>query len=208
MLVAIATFSVAAVLIILLPGPDTLVTVRSIVRGGRRRGIATGCGILVGLTIWISAAALGLAALLRASEVGYTVLRILGACYLVWLGGQALRALRAPVDQLAAAEPKARRGLLGTGFVAGLTTNLLNPKVGVFFVTFLPGFVPPGFPVGPTSLLFGAVFLALSIAYYVGLVALATTLTDWIAVPRIRRRMDAVTGTVLVAFGLRLAIES
>jgi hypothetical protein len=95
--------------------------------------------------------------------------------------------MRAPVDDLAVAEPKARRGLLGTGFLAGLTTNLLNPKVGVFFVTFLPGFVPHGYPVGPTSLLFGAVFLGLSIAYYVGLVALATKLTDWIAVPRIRR---------------------
>jgi threonine/homoserine/homoserine lactone efflux protein len=75
-------------------------------------------------------------------------------------------------------------------------------------VTFLPGFVPHGYPVGPTSLLFGAVFLGLSIAYYVGLVALATKLTDWIAVPRIRRRMDAATGTVLVAFGVRLAVES
>jgi threonine/homoserine/homoserine lactone efflux protein len=208
MLVAIATFSVAAVLIILLPGPDTLVTVRSIVRGGRASGVATSLGILVGLTIWISAASLGLAAVLRASEIGYTVLRILGACYLVWLGAQALRSIRAPVGEPAVPDPKARRGLLGTGFLAGLTTNLLNPKVGVFFVTFLPGFVPPGYPVGPTSLVFGAVFLGLSIAYYVGLVALATKLTDWIAVPRIRRRMDAVTGAVLLGFGLRLAVES
>jgi threonine/homoserine/homoserine lactone efflux protein len=204
MLVAIATFSFAAVLIILLPGPDTLVTVRNIVRGGRARGLATSCGILVGLTIWITAAALGLAALLRASEVGYTVLRILGAGYLVWLGAQSLRSIRRPVAE----QVTARRGLLGNGFVAGLTTNLLNPKVGVFFVTFLPGFVPAGYPVGATSLLFGAVFLALSIAYYVALIALASRVTAWMAAPRIRRRMDAVTGTVLVAFGVRLAVES
>jgi threonine/homoserine/homoserine lactone efflux protein len=205
MLFALAAFTVAAALIVLLPGPDTLVTIRSIVRGGRSSGLATAGGILVGLTIWIGMAALGLAAVLRASEVGYAVLRIVGACYLVWLGVQSLRAMRrgAPVVQ---GEP--RRGLLGTGFTAGLTTNLLNPKVGVFFVTFLPGFVPSGYPVGPTSLLFGAVFLVLSIVYYIVLLALATRVTGWMAAPRVRRRMDALTGTVLVGFGVRLAVES
>jgi threonine/homoserine/homoserine lactone efflux protein len=205
MLLGIATFTLAAVLIILLPGPDTLVTVRSIVRGGRSSGIATAAGILVGLTIWVSVAALGLAAVLRASEVGYDVLRIAGAGYLVWLGVQSLRSLRRPAP---VAETGARRGLVGTGFSAGLVTNLLNPKVGVFFVTFLPGFVPHGYPIGITSLLFGALFIVLSIGYYVVLLALATRVTGWMAQPRVRRRMDAVTGTVLVGFGVRLAIES
>jgi len=209
MLFALSTFTVAATLIVLLPGPDTLVTVRSIVRGGRSAGLATAGGILVGLTIWISAAALGLAAVLRASEVAYAVLRIVGAGYLVWLGIQSLRALRRPAE---AAEPAAalerRGGLLGSGFTAGLVTNLLNPKVGVFFVTFLPGFVPAGYAVGPTSLLFGAVFIALSIAYYVVLLALASRVTGWMSTPRIRRRLDALTGTVLVGFGVRLALES
>src|SRR5206468_9713863 len=113
MLLALAAFTVAAALIVVLPGPDTLVTIRSIVRGGRSSGIATACGILVGLTIWICVAALGLAALLRASEVGYAVLRIVGACYLVYLGVLSLRAIRRP---LAAADDRPRRGLLGTGF--------------------------------------------------------------------------------------------
>ncbi len=206
MLLALATFTVAATLIVLLPGPDTLVTVRSIVRGGRRAGLATAGGILVGLTIWISVAALGLAAVLRASEVAYAALRIVGACYLAWLGVQSLRAFRRPALPAAAAE--GRRGLLGSGFTAGLVTNLLNPKVGVFFVTFLPGFVPSGYPVGLTSLLFGAVFIALSIAYYVVLLALASRVTGWMGTPRIRRRLDALTGSVLVAFGVRLALES
>ena len=140
MLLALAAFTVAAVLIVLLPGPDMLVTIRSIIRGGRSCGMATAGGILVGLTIWICVAALGLAAVLRASEVAYAVLRIVGACYLVWLGVQSLRAMRR--DTPAADDGARRGGLLGTGFTAGLTTNLLNPKVGVFFVTFLPGFVP------------------------------------------------------------------
>jgi threonine/homoserine/homoserine lactone efflux protein len=205
MLLGVATFTLAAVLIILLPGPDTLVTVRSIVRGGRSSGIATAAGILVGLTIWVSVAALGLAAVLRASEVGYAILRVAGACYLVWLGVQSLRSVRRAA---AVAEVSGRRGLVGTGFSAGLITNLLNPKVGVFFVTFLPGFVPHGYPIGITSLLFGALFIVLSIGYYVVLLALATRVTGWMAQPRVRRRMDAVTGTVLVGFGVRLAIES
>jgi threonine/homoserine/homoserine lactone efflux protein len=205
MLLALAAFTVAAVLIVLLPGPDTLVTIRSIVRGGRSSGTATAGGILVGLTIWICVAALGLAAVLRASEVAYAVLRIVGACYLVWLGVQSLRAMRRGTP---AVDDGARRGLLGTGFAAGLTTNLLNPKVGVFFVTFLPGFVPSGYPVGATSLLFGADFLVLSVIYYVVLLALASKVTAWMAAPRVRRRMDALTGTVLVGFGIRLAVES
>ena len=204
MLLAIASFCPAAVLIILLPGPDTLVTVRNIVRGGRSSGVATAAGIMVGLTLWIAAAALGLAAVLRASEVAYDVLRITGACYLGWLGVQSLRSLR----RGDVVQAESTRSLIGTGFRAGLTTNLLNPKVGVFFVTFLPGFVPHGYPVGVTCLLFGAVFLVLSIGYYVVLLALAGKVTEWMARPVVRRRMDAVTGTVLLAFGLRLAVES
>jgi threonine/homoserine/homoserine lactone efflux protein len=204
MLLALATFSVAAVLIILFPGPDTLVVLRAIVRGGRSRGLATAAGILTGLTVWIGVAALGLAAVLRASEVAYDVLRIAGACYLTWLGVQSLRAVR----RGSTSPDDGRRGIVGTGFVAGLVTNLLNPKVGVFFVTFLPGFVPGGYPVGLTSLLFGAVFVLLTVAYYVVLLAFASRLTEWMRTPRVRRRLDAITGTVLVGFGVRLAAES
>jgi threonine/homoserine/homoserine lactone efflux protein len=207
MLLALGAFTIAAVLIILLPGPDTLVTIRSLVRGGRSAGSATAAGILVGLTIWVGFAALGLAAVLRASEVAYAVLRVVGACYLVWLGVQSLRAVRRPTPAAAPGDGR-RRGLVGTGFSAGLVTNLLNPKVGVFFVTFLPGFVPSGYPVGGTSLIFGAVFIVLSVGYYVLLLALAGRVTGWMAMPRVRRRMDAVTGTVLVGFGVRLAVES
>jgi threonine/homoserine/homoserine lactone efflux protein len=206
MLVALATFTPAAVLIILLPGPDTLVTVRSIVRGGRRSGVACAAGILLGLTVWVAAAALGLAALLRASEVGYAVLRVAGAAYLLWLGLQSLRSLRRGPVPAEAGPP--RRGLLGTGFGAGLVSNLLNPKVGVFFVTFLPGFVPHGYPVGATSVLLGAVFVALSVLYYAVLVGLAGRVTGWMSSARIRRRLDAITGTVLVGFSIRLAVES
>jgi threonine/homoserine/homoserine lactone efflux protein len=201
-LLTILAFVGAATLIVLLPGPDTLVVVRSILRGGRRQGTLTALGNLCGLTVWVVGAALGLAAMLEASEVGYAALRIVGACYLVYLGVQAWRS-RGRVD-----EPgQARHGLLGTGFKAGVLTNLLNPKVGVFFVTFLPGFVPEGSSVLWVTLLFGAIFIALTAAYWVLLLGLATRVTGWMNTPRIRRRLDMATSAVLVAFGVRLATE-
>jgi threonine/homoserine/homoserine lactone efflux protein len=202
-LVAVASFSVAAALIVLLPGPDTLVVVRSIMRGGRRKGVVTAIGNLCGLTVWVAAAALGLAALLRASEVGYDVLRVVGAAYLVWLGVQAWRN-RGRVDD----QPRGRAGVLGTGFFAGLLTNLLNPKVGVFFVTFLPGFVPHGHSVGLTSLLFGAIFVVLTAIYWVVLLGLAGTVTAWMSAPKVRRRLDTLTAAILIGFGARLVTES
>jgi threonine/homoserine/homoserine lactone efflux protein len=202
MLVAVTTFALAAALIVLLPGPDTLVVIRSIVRGGRTRGIATAAGNLVGLSVWVAAAALGLSALLRASHLGYEILRIAGAAYLIWLGVQSIR------FRSASREITERRGLVGTGFVAGVVTNLLNPKVGVFFVTFLPGFVPHGHSVGLTSLLLGAIFIVETAAYWVLLLAVAGRVTRWMNEPRTRRRLDTATGGVLIAFGIRLAVES
>jgi len=201
-LISVVAFVGAAVLIVLLPGPDTLVVVRSILRGGRRQGVLTALGNLCGLTLWVVAAALGLAAMLEASEVGYAALRIVGACYLVLLGVQAWRS-RGRVD-----EPGDPRGsVLGTGFRAGLLTDLFNPKVGVFFVTFLPGFVPEGSSVLAMTLLFGAIFIALTALYWVVLLGLAGRVTAWMNVPTIRRRLDTATAAVLVAFGLRLGTE-
>jgi len=199
-LVSVAAFTVAAVLIVLLPGPDTLVVVRSIVRGGRHSGVMTALGNLCGLTVWVVAAALGLAAMLKASEIGYDVLRVVGAAYLVWLGIQAWRS-RGGVEQVS------HRSVLGTGFRAGVLTNLLNPKVGVFFVAFLPGFIPKGDPVGPVSLLLGAIFVLLTALYWVALLGVAGPVSRWMGTPSVRRRIDAATALVFVGFGIRLATE-
>jgi len=201
-LLNLVAFVGAAVLIVLLPGPDTLVVVRSILRGGRRRGTLTALGNLCGLTVWVLAAALGLAAMVEASELGYAALRVIGACYLVFLGAQAWRS-RGQVEL----SEGSRRGVLGTGFRAGVLTNLLNPKVGVFFVTFLPGFVPDGASVLWTTLLFGAIFIVLTALYWVLLLGLAGRITAWMNTPSIRRRLDAATAAVLIAFGVRLATE-
>lgn len=202
MLLQVAAFTLAAVLIVLLPGPDTLVVVRSLVRGGRRLAFRTVLGVLSGLMVWVVTAALGLSAVLRASHDGYLGLRIAGACYLIFLG---VRSLRSGGAQ--SLEPAAGPRKLRTGYPAGLLTDLLNPKVGVFFVTFMPGFIPHGEPVGYVSLLLGAIFIVLTGIYFVVLVAASRPVLRWLATTHIRRRLDRCTGLVLIGFGLRLALE-
>jgi threonine/homoserine/homoserine lactone efflux protein len=213
MLAAVLTFSAASALIVMLPGPDTLVVVRNLVRGGRGQAVRTAVGVLSGLVVWVGTASLGLSALLRASRTGYDVLRIVGAAYLLYLGVQSLRSRTVPMsgadaggDSLPVAAR--RRGLLGVGYGAGLATDLLNPKVGVFFVTFLPGFVPHGENVGLATLLFGAIFILQTALYFTVVVSLASRVTGWMTNMRTKRRLDRATGLVLIGFGLRLATEA
>jgi threonine/homoserine/homoserine lactone efflux protein len=204
-LVALLSFTAASVLIVLLPGPDSLVVVRGLVRGGRRSGVLTAAGVLCGLLVWVTATALGVSALLRASQIGYDVLEVVGACYLVWLGLRSLISLRRTTGE---SVPVEAIEAMRSGFWAGFLTDLLNPKVGVFFVSFLPGFVPDGYSVGWTTLALGTWYAVLTALYFVGLVVLSSTVSAWMRAPRTRRRLDALTGLVLVAFGLRLASES
>ena len=160
--------------------------------------------MLSGLVVWVVTAALGLSAVLRASSDAYLVLRVAGALYLLWLGVQSLRSRGQVLDpQLS---PR-RRGLIGTGYAAGVATDLLNPKVGVFFVTFLPGFVPAGYSVGWTSLALGGIFVLLTAIYFGVLLAISEPVTHWMSTVHIRRRMDRATGLVLIGFGAKLALE-
>ncbi|HEU5270571.1 MAG TPA: LysE family translocator [Jatrophihabitans sp.] len=207
MLLSLLTFSLAATLIVLLPGPDTLVVLRNLVRGGRISAIRTVLGVLTGLLCWVVTAVLGLSAVLRASEDAYLALRIAGAAYLVWLGISSLRSRGQVAPDHAGPDQPARRSLVGRGFPAGLVTNLLNPKVGVFFVTFLPGFVPSGYPVGRVSLLLGGIYVLLTALYFAVLIGAANQVRGWLATRHIRRRLDRATGLVLVGFGLKLAVE-
>jgi threonine/homoserine/homoserine lactone efflux protein len=195
---ALLAFALAAAVLVILPGPDTMIMLRAIAVSGRAGALRTAAGIVTGLAVWITSASIGLAALLKASEVGYAALRIVGAVYLVVLGIQALRA-RGSFEA---------KGVLGTGYAAGLACNLFNPKVGVFFVTFLPGFVPEGASVAAMSLLFGGIFL-LETAIYFGVMLFAVErLTRWLRDDVVRRRIERGSGCVLIGFGLRLATES
>ncbi|HVW79506.1 MAG TPA: LysE family translocator [Mycobacteriales bacterium] len=205
MLVSVLAFVGAASLVILLPGPDTLVVLRSLLREGPRSARRTALGVVTGLSIWAGAAVLGLSALLRASHDGYDALRLVGAVYLCAMGVQALRS-RGASAELDGSRPN-RRPALGTGYLGGLATDLLNPKVGVFFVTFLPAFVPHGEPVGTTTLLLGAIFAVETGLYFVVFLRFARHIVGWLGRPKLRKALDRGTGAVLIGFGLRLALE-
>jgi|SRR5680860_602244 len=211
MLTSLTTFTVAAVLLVILPGPDTLVIVRSIVRGGRRRGIWTAAGGLTGLVVWVSITAIGLASLLRASHDAYLMLKIAGAAYLVWLGVQSIcsRSLGTTAEaSTTASRPFAGSARRCEGFGAGLATNLLNPKIGVLFVALLPGFIPAGHSVGATSVLLGGIYIVESALYVAVLIALSGPVVRWMSDARIRRRLDRMMGAVLVGFGIQLVTKA
>lgn len=221
---AIVTFVPVAALLVIAPGPDTLLVLRNSARGGLRAGLATAAGTVTGLLMWAAAAALGLAALLRASEVGYLVVRWAGAAYLVYLGSQLIwrsrRGRGGPDDrggrdnrddeedatgesQLA----RKRHPRLLAGYLTGAGTNLLNPKVGIFFVSFLPVFIPRGVPVAPAALTLGGIFLAEGIIWLMAIVLLGDRLNVLISRAAVRRRLERLTGLVMIGFGVRLALE-
>ena len=209
MLTALLAFAAASVLIVLIPGPDTLVVLRAIVVHGKRSAALTTIGVLTGIAVWICAAAFGLTALLRASHDGYLALRIVGAAYLIVIGIQALRARAVgnPTTSGASPVPSPRRAIVGKGFRAGLATDLLNPKVGVFFITFLPAFIPHGEPVAAATFALGSIFLIEGALYFVAILTFVERLTNWLENERVRRRLNRATGVILVGFGIRLAAE-
>jgi threonine/homoserine/homoserine lactone efflux protein len=221
---ALLGFALASTLVILAPGPDSMLVMRNTLRGGRRAGWVTACGTLSGLTIWALAAALGLSALLRVSHVGYDVLRFCGAAYLIWLGVTSLAHFRrknsaepvAPAGGSAPAVPGPTvPGPTGPGtarprraYLNGLLSNLLNPKISVFFMAFLPAFVPVGASAAEFSLVLGIWFIAETGLWLAVVAWLADRGVRWLRRPAVQRWIERVTGIVLIGFGLRLATES
>lgn len=201
---AVASFAVVAALLTLTPGLDTALVLRAAITLRRRDALAAAGGIVAGLLVWGAAAAVGATALLAASTVAYDVLRYVGAAYLVWLGGRLLwSALRGRVADGAvpAVAPSAWRAAR-----QGLTTNLLNPKIGAFYLALLPQFVPVGSDPLLVGLLLAAVHGALSMVWFGLLAVVGGALGPWLRRPRVLRSVDGVTGAVLVGFGVRLAL--
>jgi len=210
---ALLGFALAATLVILAPGPDFMLVMRNTVRGGRRAGWVTGCGTLSGLTVWALAAALGLSALLRVSHVAYDVLRFCGAAYLVWLGVTSLISFRRnPTDRAGRNADIAALGQApvrpGRAYLNGMLSNLLNPKISVFFMAFLPAFVPAGASASQFSLVLGAWFIAETGLWLAVVAWLADRGVRWLRRPTVQRWLERITGIVLIGFGLRLATES
>lgn len=204
---ALLSFAVVAALLTITPGLDSALVLRSALVQPRRLAIATGVGIISGAFVWGVAASVGLAALLQASEVAFTVLRLVGAAYMIWLGARLIwtRVIkkRDAADDLA-------EGTLPRGWWAswskGLLTNLLNPKVGAFYVAVLPGFIPEGANQLLMGVLLAGVHGAETALWFTLLIFGAHAVRGWLARERVRKSIDGVTGAALIGFGVRLAL--
>jgi threonine/homoserine/homoserine lactone efflux protein len=195
-----------AALVIVAPGPDTALTIRNTLRGGRRSGVLTGVGVVGGQTAWAIATAAGLAALVRASEPAFLALEVAGAGYLVFLGGQALRAaFRGGEPALygvdgARVEPR-------RAFRQGLISNVTNPKMAAFFTSLLPQFAGGDHASFAALLVLALIFSSMTLVWLTGYVFVVAKAGDVFRRPRIRRTLEGATGIALVALGLRLATE-
>ena len=194
-------------LVIVTPGQDTALTIRNTLLGGRRAGIFTAVGVSAGQACWTLAASAGIAALLVASEPAFMAVKLAGAAYLVFLGAQALlAAIRgAPAHDLSGAGP--RRLAPASGYRQGVVSNLGNPKMAVFFTSLLPQFAPAGGASFAAMLALGLVFCTLTFLWLTAYAAAVDRAGHVLRRTGVRRTLDAVTGTVLVALGLRLATQ-
>ncbi|HET7420506.1 MAG TPA: LysE family translocator [Candidatus Dormibacteraeota bacterium] len=198
-------FAGVSLLLAVTPGPDMAVVTKNALAHGRRGVVLTTSGIGLALVIWVAATAVGLSALLRASGGVLLALKIAGALYLAYLGVRTLlESRRRPGDLLAGTPPAAPAHAV---FRQGFLSAISNPKLGVFFVTFLPQFVLPGQAVLPRLLELGVTFALIGWVWMNAYGFFVTRLRDFITAPRVRQWMQRVTGVVLLGFGARLAIE-
>ncbi|GAA3442916.1 LysE family translocator [Planomonospora venezuelensis] len=210
----LTTFAVTALVMIMIPGPDQALITRNALAFGRTAGLLTMFGGLIGLAVHATAAAVGLSALLLTSATAFTALKVVGVLYLLWLGVQSLRASRRTAAAATAATaatataatglPPERRSPL-QHIRNGFLSNVLNPKVALFFVTFLPQFLPTHGNTLGRALLLSAIFAALYVLWFSFYNVVVARIGALLRTPRIRARIEQATGLLLVGFAIRLA---
>jgi threonine/homoserine/homoserine lactone efflux protein len=208
---SLPAFLLAVLLISASPGPAMALIFRRAALRGLAGGVPTVLGLELGLYCWALFAGAGFAALVAASEVAYLVLRVVGAAVLLYLGFTAFRTAwrerhTAGNDAAAVLPPVGRRWW--RSFAEGVVVQLANPKAAVFMIAFYPQFVPADGSVFTTTALLGLLQITVETALYLGLAAGVARAGAWFRRPRIRRRLEAVSGTVLVGLGLRVALSS
>jgi RhtB (resistance to homoserine/threonine) family protein len=203
--VQLGPFLAVAAIVIVTPGVDMALVTRNALMHGRRAALLTALGINLGILFWVMAAALGLAALVATSAAAFAAVKFAGAVYLIYLGFQTFRSAqtRRQVNRpLARPAPSGQKA-----FRQGIASNLLNPKIAVFFTSLLPQFV--GAHGSATSLLLlGLLFNAMGVCWLVCYATAAARGRSFLVRPRVRRTLDRLTGFVLIGLGVRLALES
>lgn len=200
---SLIAFTGAATLLTITPGLDTAFVVRTGAAEGPRSGMLAALGILTGCLVWAIIVAAGLGVLLAASQLAYTILRWVGAAYLVFMG---YRLLRDPRSAFSIVQSDARLG--HAAFARGAWTNLLNPKVGIFYVSFLPQFIPNGLSVPWFTLLLGVIHAFLGAIWFACLLGAMRPLMRVLQRASIIKTLDRATGALFIAFGIGLAVQS
>jgi threonine/homoserine/homoserine lactone efflux protein len=203
---ALLTFTAAAGLLTITPGLDTALVLRTAAIEGPKRAMLAASGICLGLLTWGLAAALGIGALLAVSHAAYNVLRIAGACYLIYLGAIMLLRKQPSFSMIETDEVSSAKST-PAWFVRGYLTNLLNPKVGIFYITFLPQFIPVGVAVVSFSMLLAVIHACEGILWFWIIVHATRLFSTWFRRPRVTKSIDRVTGVVLTGFGLELLFD-
>lgn len=208
MITSFLAFLGVSAVVIMTPGPDTAVTVRNTLLGGRCAGILTALGISTGQAIWALATSFGVVTLLVASEVMFQAVKYAGAAYLIWLGLHALiGAWRGTGDGAAAARSNGPRLKAGRAFAQGLMSDLGNPKMAVFFASLLPQFATPGEELFTALMSLGLIFSLMAFLWLAAYALVIAKAGEVLRGPLIRRWIESVTGTLLVALGVRIAVE-
>jgi threonine/homoserine/homoserine lactone efflux protein len=201
----VAYFAAAAILTIT-PGVDTALILRTTTAEGTKQAIGAGLGVALGLLTWGCIVAVGLGELLAASQFAYTALRWIGATYLLYLGAKMLLKPRSAITAPESAAPTKNKAV-APWFARGLLNNLLNPKIGVFYVSFLPQFVPLGVSVGPWTFMLAAIHAGQVLLWFALLIGASVPLRRFLSRPKVVRSLDRVTGAVFIAFGAKLALS-
>ncbi|GIH97901.1 LysE family translocator [Planobispora siamensis] len=197
-------------LLAMIPGASTAVILRQTLRAGRGPGMAATLGNETGILLWALAAAFGLSALVLASEVAYDIMRIVGAVFLVVMGAQSIWQARAgreaerPQEEPVAETPRGWR----RSYLLGLSTCLANPKAAVFAMSFLPQFVPEGANVPLTLVALAVIWVLVDTVWYGLFIWMVGRAKTVFGRPAVRRRLERISGVVLIGLGVRLAVEA
>lgn len=208
LLSVLPTFVLAVVLISASPGPAMALILRRAALRGFSGAVPTILGLEAGLYVWALLAATGITALVAASEMAFLVLRVVGAGFLLYLGFKAWRTAWRDAGTEELEKPESGSPSWWKAFGEGAVVMLANPKIAAFMIAFYPQFVPADRPLFATTALLAAIQVAIEIILYLALAAVVGRAGAWFRRPAIRRRLEAVSGTVLITLGLRMAVES
>ncbi|UOE53534.1 LysE family translocator [Bacillus sp. CMF12] len=199
------TFLVLSLFVVMSPGIDTALITKRTIADGRADGYKMGLGITVGSLVHTFAAAFGLSAILMQSAAAFEIIKYAGAVYLIYLGLTSFISMKKKIDT--GIETEVKSNMKKSAFKQGLLSNVLNPKVAMFFLTFLPQFVKTGENASQQLIIMGIIYTLLSISWFFIYVYFINYMREWLMSPKVQRVMDKATGLVLIGFGLKLALD-